>query len=315
MVNVRRALVRLGLAAISAAALALPTAASAEVASRTVDQGSGEVRSYWTAERLENARPASELLAGIPAPTGVLDGLIGAPEPSPRASAQAIPDASVAPYRTHGKVVFTLDGLDYVCSGTVVWAKTRRLVVTAGHCVYGFGQFATNWMFIPGKEGTAEPYGRWTARRIATTTQWRASEDLRYDVGMVTMRARNRKRLQNVVGGRGMAFDRGRSLTFDAFGYPAVGFSGTQLYRCHSAAEGVDSGPSPAPTRIDCSMTGGSSGGGWVLGNGRVNSVVSYGYEAGCPIICPNPEEGKLFGPYFGDVIHDLYRSERRRRR
>ena len=311
---------RLGLAAIFMVALALPSAASADAASRAVTQSQAEVRDYWTAERLANAHPASELLAGIPAPNSVLDGLLGAPEPSRRATATAIPDASVAPYRTHGKVVFTLDGVNYQCSGTVVRAKTRRLVATAGHCVYGFGQFATNWMFIPGKEGTAEPYGRWTARRLATTSQWRASEDLRYDVGMVTMRARNRKRLQNVVGARGVAFDKGRSLTFDAFGYPADGFSGTQLYRCHSAAQGVDSGPAPAPTRIDCDMTGGSSGGGWVLGDGRVNSVVSYGYECAildllCQITGGNPEEGKLFGPYFGNVVRGLYRSERRRRR
>jgi hypothetical protein len=120
-----------------------------------------------------------------------------------------------------------------------------------------------------------------------------------------------------VVGARGIAFNQGRDLRFDAFGYPAESpFPGDRLYRCSSRAQGKDSGPPPEPTRIDCDMTGGSSGGGWVIGGRRVNSVVSYGYECTiplCEIFGGNPEEGKLFGPYFGNVIQDLYRSQRRK--
>jgi hypothetical protein len=52
-----------------------------------------------------------------------------------------------------------------------------------------------------------------------------------------------------------------------------------------------------------------------VIGD-KLNSVVSYGYECGVilplPIPCDNPEEGKLFGPYFGDEIKQLYRSQKR---
>jgi hypothetical protein len=50
-----------------------------------------------------------------------------------------------------------------------------------------------------------------------------------------------------------------------------------------------------------------------VIGGEKVNSVVSYGYECTIPIppLCNNPEEGKLFGPYFGDVIKDLYKSQK----
>ena len=187
--------------------------------------------------------------------------------------------------------------------------------MTAGHCVYGFGEFATNWMFLPGKNGADEPYGRWTATRLATTGRWEASEDLRYDVGMAKMKRRGGRRLQKVVGSRGIAFGLGRDLHFDAFGYPAEPpFSGSRLYHCSSDAEGRDSGPAPEPARIDCDMTGGSSGGSWLVG-GRVNSVTSYGYEPVCPIICPDPDGEKLYGPYFGDAIKDLYKSQRRKPR
>ena len=77
------------------------------------------------------------------------------------------------------------------------------------------------------------------------------------------------------------------------------------MYRCDSRAQGTDNGgPSPKPTRIDCDMTGGSSAAAAGSSAGeKVNSVVSYGYECTIPIppLCDNPEEGKLFGPYFGD--------------
>ena len=44
---------------------------------------------------------------------------------------------------------------------------------------------------------------------------------------------------------------------------------------------------------IDCDMTGGSSGGGWIAGGG-VASVNSYGYST-----LPNV----MFGPYQGSVV------------
>lgn len=312
----------LALVAALVGALAIPASARGdEVVAGALAQPSAEVREYWTEERMASARPGSDLLAGVQAPNPLLDDLLGALSPTPRrGSADLVSNPEQAPFRTHGKVFLTLDGVDYVCSATVVRARTKRLVVSAGHCVFGFGQFATNWMFIPGKDGADEPYGRWIAGRLATTPQWQASEDLRYDVGMATMRRRNGKRLQNVVGARGIAFNQGRDLRFRAFGYPAEApFNGNQLYRCNSPAQGHDQGPPPQPTRIDCDMTGGSSGGGWVMGRGRVNSVISYGYECVitdllCQVLGGNPEEGKLFGPYFGATIKKLYRSERRRR-
>jgi V8-like Glu-specific endopeptidase len=224
-------------------------------------------------------------------------------------------------------VFFSLGGTPYQCSGTVVRAKTKRLVATAGHCVFDQreGGFARNWVFIPAKSGGSEPYGRWTARRLATTSQWADStrdsninnDDVRFDVGFATLRKRNGKRLQNVVGARRVAFDLGRDLHFDAFGYPAQdGFSGSEPYVCSSKALGKDGGPPPQATRIDCNMTGGASGGGWIAGGGRLNSVTSYGYECSpvdldC-LINGNPEEDRLFGPYFGAAIRNVYRSERR---
>ena len=307
---------------VALAVVLVPASAGADVAARSLAEPAAEVHEYWTPERMRSARPASELLAGVPVVNDLVDGLLGGGEPAQRSAAKQVANPSKRPRRTHGKVYFTLPSGDYVCSGTVVRSKTKRLVVTAGHCVFGDNAFASKWLFVPGKNGagtdsSAEPFGRWTAARLATTSQWQSREDIRYDVGMATMQKLKGKRLQRVVGARGIAFGQGRNLNFNAFGYPARGrFSGNHLYRCSSPAQGTDSGSRPRPTRIDCDMTGGASGGGWIISKGRVNSVTSYGYESLCPlppIICsPNPERGKLFGPYFGKKIRDLYRSERR---
>lgn len=311
---------RAWLAALAGLAL---LAVSAPAGATTVKQSPSEVYEYWTDERIEAALPGDALLAGVtPAalPEGLSLGLAPTPAeraaPASRATAQTVSKPRRRPLRTHGKVYFRQGGLDYVCSGTVIKSRTRSLVITAGHCVYsGLGGFAQNFMFVPAKRGGKEPFGRWAARKLATTPQWRSREDIRYDVGMATMAKRGGKKIQQVVGARGIAFDRRGNQRFRAFGYPAAGrFDGQTPYSCRATQEGRDrSQGQPAPNRIDCDMTGGSSGGGWVIRKGRVNSVVSYGYE--CTIIifpCDNPEEGKLFGPYFGGQIRELYNSQRR---
>jgi hypothetical protein len=61
---------------------------------------------------------------------------------------------------------------------------------------------------------------------------------------------------------------------------------------------------------IGCDMTGGSSGGGWVIedasGNAFVNSVNSYKY------ISPS-EPLAMYGPYHGDGTANLYNAVRNR--
>lgn len=341
-----------GLAALLLAGPAAGANASPQVVER-VAQAPKAVTDYWTKARMAAARPADELLEGVvprvdpvPGESGravavrpaspkrgligeLLDGLLGGARPTPRTV--EVPNPEKRPVRTHGRVFFTLGGRDYYCSATVVNSKTRRLVVTAGHCVYDAGRFASNWMFTPAYRLGARPFGQWTARRIAITKRWQrtagnanpADDDLRYDVAMVSLRPRNGKRIQDVVGARGIAFNKRRNRNYEAFGYPAVSpFDGERPYACASPYQGADTSfAKPRPLRIDCDMTAGASGGGMIVGGRTLTSVISYSY--GCeelPILgsllpCSNPEAGKLFGPYFGKTIRKLYRSEARPRR
>jgi V8-like Glu-specific endopeptidase len=307
----------------TAAVIAALTCLAAPAGAGAVATGESprEVRAYWTEERMASAIPGDQLLAGVMPPVPGLGDLgMGGSEGNARGgqvNATRVQNPAAPPFLTHGKVFFTLGGLNYVCSGTSVRAQNRSLVATAGHCTYSEADgYASNFMFVPGYDaGPQRRIGRWTATRLKATPQWENSENIRYDAAFATMGERKGRKLANVVGSRGIAFNQGRDLSFDVFGYPAEErFDGERMWRCDSRARGTDSGPAPAPTRISCDMTGGSSGGGWVISRGRVNSVVSYGYECTIPIgpLCNNEEEGNLFGPYFGDDVRQLYRSQRR---
>ncbi|WP_281964126.1 hypothetical protein [Serinicoccus marinus] len=87
-------------------------------------------------------------------------------------------------------------------------------------------------------------------------------------------------------------------LTFDAFGYPAASpDDGEELWRCSGVA-GQDT-RGTTDHRLPCSMTGGSSGGGWITG-GVLNSVNSFGYQG---------ERDVMYGPYFGSTAQQVYNA------
>jgi V8-like Glu-specific endopeptidase len=291
--------------------------ASQLIVTKALDQGAAEVRDYWTPARMRGARPIEQRLHPAPArrtSTGAAQ--------HPRRTAEPA-DSSTYPGRTHGKVFFTIRGFgDFLCSATVVRSGGRNLVLTAGHCVYDdiSRQFATNWMFAPGFRDGRKPFGEWVARHLATTAQWRSDADLRYDVGVaVVHRDPNGRGVQDAVGARPIAFGQPRDQFYRAFGYPAQGrFDGERLQRCDSPYRGADREfDPPRPMRIDCDMAGGSSGGGWVADGRLVVSVTSYGYEyLGEPVVCivdPGlcPERDRLFGPYFGSAVRELYDANR----
>jgi V8-like Glu-specific endopeptidase len=302
--------------AVLASMLALTPAAAAY----ETGESPREVRAYWTPERMQAAIPGDALLSEVAAPADDLTLGLGQTQ-ARRAQAEQVGKPRAKPFRAHGKVFFTLGGIGYVCSGTSVKSKTKRLVVTAGHCTYSEADgYASKFMFVPAYNNGNAPFGEWTAKRLKAMPQWENNENISYDVAMATMRKLKGEKLANVVGKRGIAFDQGRNLNFDVFGYPAdPPFDGESMYRCDSPAQGADDNQgNPKPTRIDCDMTGGSSGGGWVINDRKVNSVVSYGYECTvlsldplCDLFGGNDEDGKLFGPYFGGEVKKLYRSQK----
>jgi len=284
---------RLGmlLAVVACALIAVPAAQAARVESKAVGQDKKAVEEYWTAERMENAIPADKQRAAAPAPKA---------RKAQRGTAQQIaPPYTSAPTRTNGKVFFTDDGLNYVCSGTALLSGNKSTVWTAGHCVHdGASNFHTNWAFVPAYADGQRPYGTWTARDLLTTSGWANGGDFSYDNGAAVVSTNAGSALTDVVGGRNITFNYARSQQYAAHGYPAASpFNGQRLWVCNSPLRYNDTSANPATMGIDCDMTGGSSGGGWIA-NGAVASVNSYGYRT-----LPNV----MFGPYQGSVSQSLY--------
>jgi Ca2+-binding RTX toxin-like protein len=193
-----------------------------------------------------------------------------------------------------------------------VQSNQRTVAWTAGHCVFDAefgGGYADNWVFVPGYDRGARPFGAWPAARLFTTEGWARHGDIRQDLGAVRLARDGEGRgIEDVLGARPIQFRQSRAQTYTAFGYPALPtllqptFDGERLYTCDSGVTGSDNPPgNGAETlRIDCDMSGGASGGGWVNAAGAVNGLTSYGYTG---------DFLHLFGPYFGPEARHLYRT------
>jgi V8-like Glu-specific endopeptidase len=304
--------------AVAAAVLAVPVGAQAAPAVRHADRDAlgspAEVARFWTDKRMAAARPAKAVLPGEP--EALDEGSTGRSSragPIPYDSYE-LPNTTSFPERVHGKVFFTKPGEgNFVCSGTVVNGANDSTVITAGHCVFGEGGWWTNWAFVPGYRklnGTGDaPFGVWSATNLLAPQQWTqpASPNYRYDVGAaVVSRNPSGIELEDLVGARGIVFNQPTNQHFIAHGYPAgAPFDGFKLWACESDFGGPDlnlGGTGPPTMAIGCDMTGGSSGGGWVIedasGNGYVNSVNSYVYGSLAEV---------MFGPYFDSTTSALF--------
>jgi V8-like Glu-specific endopeptidase len=283
------------LAVLACALLAAP-AHGARVKSKAVGQSKAAVERYWTADRMRNARPVPLAPPGDKGPNKPK----GPKQPSGGIATQIAPPYTSAPVRTNGKVFFSSGGLNYVCSGTALLSGNKSTVWTAGHCVNeGDGSgFHTNWAFVPAYANGTRPYGTWTAKTLHTSTGWANGGDFSYDVGAAVVNTNGGSSLTDVVGGQGIAFNYSRNQTYEAYGYPAASpFNGGTLWKCTSPVSYNDTGANPATMGIACDMTGGSSGGGWIVGS-SVYSVNSYGYST---------LKNVMFGPYQGSVAQGVY--------
>jgi Trypsin-like peptidase domain len=173
--------------------------------------------------------------------------------------------------RSVGKVFFTLDTIDYVCSGVGVDSPHADLVLTAAHCVSdGAGRWATNWEFVPGYRDGIAPYGIYAARRFFVSGHWPASEH--YDFAFVQVTRALPGRVPVTFTGRAPAG------TY-VFGYPAEPpYTGLYPNFCAGHARAASGGNASMP----CSMTAGDSGGPWFTGfrprsgTGTVVAVSTY---------------------------------------
>ncbi|WP_242659295.1 trypsin-like serine peptidase [Thermostaphylospora chromogena] len=283
------------------------------------------IRNYWSAARMESARSMDRLSdwgrrqgirlnlsLGAPARTGTPTTIAPTMPKAATAGTARVPNSpglrwidGGAVVRTVGRVFFTFQGRAASCSGTAVTSANRSVVMTAGHCVQMNGVFHDNWVFVPGYDRGRQPFGTWVATRLITTPQWSVREDINHDVAAAVVAPVNGRRLTEVVGGQGIAFNQPRRQQMYSFGYPAgAPFDGERLIYCSGRA--IDDTVSTRDLGLRCNMTGGSSGGPWLLafneatGLGVQNSVNSFKY---------NFAPDFMFGPFFGREAQAVYQA------
>jgi V8-like Glu-specific endopeptidase len=224
--------------------------------------------------------------------------------PPPFARYQNFDSYDTYPYSAVVKIFFSDGGDDFVCSGAV-WPS--RSIITAGHCVYNdqAHRYHTNVIVVPQYINGQSPYGGFEASNLFTTQGWQDG-DFSYDLGLIVTRDKNGSKISSYTGFLGGRWNVTAIQHWTVIGYPAERpFNGEFQQICQTSFAYKDTGSAPQPNGAGCDLTGGSSGGPWIVrfsGKGgnqnQVNGVTSYGYAG-------RPKE--LYAPYFGDAAKNFW--------
>ncbi|MFF2009898.1 trypsin-like serine peptidase [Streptomyces sp. NPDC058195] len=292
------------------------------------------IEDLWNPDRMRDAdkSPEKPVDNDISGDVGVTD-----PTPVPvRATNVATPYHDSAP--ASGKLLFDSPEGTMVCSATVVTDPAHpgksNLVWTAGHCVHAGkkGGWYRNIAFVPSynnqglsaaglEKATKEqiaPYGVWWGTWAQTSDQWisqgssMGGQGAPYDFAVLHVtpeKGATGKSLEETVGSalpvdfNAPAVPKIAGMT--ATGFPAAPpYDGQKAFQCKDRPGRLSlTAQDPTMYRIGCTMTGGSSGGGWVAAG-----------QDGKPALVSNTSIGPvtagwLAGPRLGDVAKGVYES------
>jgi len=211
------------------------------------------------------------------------------------------------PNRVAGKLFFSDGASTYVCSAASIMPG---VVVTAAHCLYdnSADRYYSNFEFIPAyyadsTVGVKAPYGRYGVLNVMVLQQYvdPVNEVVNdWDVGVMIMKRRpNPSTGTNMFPGERTGYyayswdgygytndlNEGSIAQIHQLGYPASHDNGWQMQKNNSQTQvyvadftDVDA----SPTIIGSRMTGGSSGGPWLVNYGEVASLsgTTVGTEA-----------------------------------
>jgi hypothetical protein len=290
------------------------------------------IEGLWKPERmLQGASPDR------PVDGAIGDGGVSDPEPAPVA-AQPAPVS----YRDNapmvGKLFFDSPEGPSVCSATVVTDPaspgTSNLVWTAGHCVHAGarGGWFRNIVFVPSyndaglagaalagvSKGDLAPFGIWWADWAQTSPQWISEGSSQggggsaFDFAVLHVKkpaGSGFGSLEETVGGASRVMFDAPSATRIAgmgiWGYPAAPpFDGERMFTCRGRPGRLSvRDDQPTLYRVGCTMTGGSSGGGWFIEDAN-----------GLPALVSNTSIGPssrtwLAGPRLGTGAEAVYAS------
>jgi V8-like Glu-specific endopeptidase len=281
-------------------------------------QARAAVLAYWTPARMAAAKPRDLGRGAVPAAKPGGGGGGGAVTGASWRSGINDPIT-----RGTGKVYFEMGGGAWVCSGAVATDSRSgySVVQTAGHCVVDAdtGEFADNWMFIPAFDLAPTftcantTFGCWTAVALVARSEFANAGGfndtaVQHDWAYAVVAGGGKQvastaQLDTTIGGS-FAVDAtaGVGSTVTALGYPAAGkYRGKDLVYCQGVS-GTDPLVDGRTYRLACDMTGGSSGGPWLLdvGSGwgaKLKSLNSYGYSG----------VKNMYGPIFNSETAATY--------
>ncbi|GAB4209050.1 MAG: peptidase [Roseiflexaceae bacterium] len=205
------------------------------------------------------------------------------------------------PYSAVGKLFFTQYGVNYVCSGALVKGQAFW---TAGHCAHAGNNDPNGWsynaVFVPQYYYGSAPLGYCYVQNWWTNPDWYANGnpnglDHDYAGGNVSCDIAD---ITSYTGYLGLAWNQSYYQSWSALGYPqAAPFDGGSQIQCDSGTALFDFG-TPTTFGINCNMTGGASGGPFVIWGSYINGNSSYKYG-----YLPN----LLFSPYLDGDAYTLW--------
>jgi len=232
---------------------------------------------------------------------------LGYPYPAPFTRYENFDQYKKYPYVTVGKLFFTQYGVDYVCSAASIG---NYALWTAAHCVHAGDGSSYGWsynvVFAPAYMNGKAPKGQWKYYKLWTRSEWYYNRDHRYDIGGVVLYRKGRSTIGQKVGALGFAYNLGLNQHWHNIGYPAAApFNGHTQQICTASYAYSDTAfGSPYPSAMGCDLTGGASGGPWIVSFGGagygnyLNGNNSYRYTGNIY---------ELYTPYFGDAAYSLY--------
>jgi len=257
-----------------------------------------QVERFWTPVRMAAARPL-ELSVGRDGRAHVQ---LGPRRRAATASYSTVATPEVPPYAWNGRLYARQGGKEGFCSATAIDSPTRRLVLTAGHCVNSGpkdgkpGVWSTHLEFVPGFNLGSAPFGTFVlSGRPRALPQWTKEGNPDYDLGafLTEPDAEGVALADAVGGGATIVTDRGRHQRFETFGYPG---GSDRMRTCVSGFAGEDpvtaTLPGPSTIGVRCDWVPGASGGGWLIEGGQeIDGLTSY--------ITEGTRTPLTYGPYF----------------